>query len=59
MLAAKRFSYSTGILSTLDDLLMAQSADNDVHQAYNGALADAAKALFELDRASGQWSAKF
>jgi cobalt-zinc-cadmium efflux system outer membrane protein len=58
VLAAKRFSYEHGN-STLDDLLMAQSADNDVHQAYNGALADAAKALFELDRASGQWSAKF
>jgi cobalt-zinc-cadmium efflux system outer membrane protein len=52
VLAAKRFSYEHGN-STLDDLLMAQSADNDVHHAYNGALADAAKALFELDRASG------
>lgn len=58
VLAAKRFSYEHGN-STLDDLLMAQSADNDVHQAYNSALADAAKALFELDRASGEWSAKF
>ena len=58
VLAAKRFSYEHGN-STLDDLLMAQSADNDVHQAYNSALADAAKALLELDRASGQWSAKF
>jgi outer membrane protein TolC len=52
-LAAKRFSYEHGN-STLDDLLMVQSADNDVHQAYNDALADAAKALFEFDRASGQ-----
>jgi cobalt-zinc-cadmium efflux system outer membrane protein len=58
VLAAKRFSYEHGN-STLDDLLMAQSADNDVHQAYNDALADTAKALFELDRASGQWSANF
>ena len=58
VLAAKRFSYEHGN-STLDDLLMAQSADNDVHQAYNSALADAAKALFELDRASAQCRAKF
>ncbi len=58
VLAAKRFSYEHGN-STLDDLLMAQSADNDVHQAYNAALADAAKARFELDRASGQWSVIF
>jgi cobalt-zinc-cadmium efflux system outer membrane protein len=56
VLAAKRFSYEHGN-STLDDLLMAQGADNDAHQAYNDALADAAKALCELDRASGQWSA--
>jgi cobalt-zinc-cadmium efflux system outer membrane protein len=54
ILRAKRFSYEHGN-STLEDLLLAQSADNDVHQAYNDALADAAKALFELDRASGQW----
>jgi cobalt-zinc-cadmium efflux system outer membrane protein len=54
VLRAKRFSYEHGN-STLEDLLLAQSADNDVHQAYNDALADAAKALFELDRASGQW----
>jgi cobalt-zinc-cadmium efflux system outer membrane protein len=53
VLAAKRFSYEHGN-STLDDLLMAQSADNDIHRAYNSALADAAKALFELERASGQ-----
>jgi len=58
VLAAKRFSYEHGN-STLDDLLMAQSADNNVHQACNEALADAAKALFELDRASGLWSAEF
>jgi len=58
VLKAKRFSYEHGN-ATLDELLLAQSADNDVHQAYNEALADAAKALFELDRASGQWSANF
>jgi cobalt-zinc-cadmium efflux system outer membrane protein len=58
VLTAKRFSYEHGN-STLDDLLLAQSADNNVHQAYNDALADAAKALCELDRASGLWNAKF
>ena len=58
VLAAKRFSYEHGN-STLDDLLLAQSADNDVHQAYNAALADAAKAVLELVRATGQWNAKF
>ena len=52
VLAAKRFSYEHGN-STLDDLLLAQSADNSVHQAYNDALADAAKALMELARAAG------
>jgi len=52
VLAAKRFSYEHGN-STLDDLLMAQSADNDVHQAYNSALADAANAIMELERAAG------
>ena len=52
VLAAKRFGYEHGN-STLDDLLMAQSADNDVHQAYNNALAAAANALMELDRAAG------
>jgi len=58
VLAAKRFSYEHGN-STLDDLLMAQSADNDVHQAYNSALADAANALMELERAAGLWDVKF
>jgi cobalt-zinc-cadmium efflux system outer membrane protein len=52
VLTAKRFSYEHGN-STLDGLLMAQSADNDVHQAYNSALADAAKAVMELARAVG------
>ena len=58
VLAAKRFSYEHGN-STLDDLLMAQSADNDVHQSYNNALADAANALMELERAAGLWDVKF
>jgi cobalt-zinc-cadmium efflux system outer membrane protein len=58
VLAAKRFSYEHGN-STLDDLLMAQSADNDVHQADNSALADAANALMELERAAGLWDIEF
>ncbi len=58
VLTAKRFSYEHGN-STLDDLLMAQSADNCVHQAYNDALADAAKARIELDRAAGIWDIEF
>lgn len=58
VLAAKRFSYEHGN-STLDDLLIAQSADNAVHQAYNSALADAANALMELERAAGLWDVKF
>jgi len=52
VLKAKRFSYEHGN-STLDDLLMAQTADNAVRQAYNAAQADAAKAHFELERAAG------
>jgi cobalt-zinc-cadmium efflux system outer membrane protein len=58
VLAAKRYSYEHGN-STLDDLLMAQSADNDVHQAYNNALADAANALMELERATGLCDLEF
>jgi len=58
VLGAKRFSYEHGN-STLDDLLMAQSADNDVHQAYNDSLADAATALIELERAAGLWDLEF
>jgi cobalt-zinc-cadmium efflux system outer membrane protein len=58
VLAAKRFSYEHGN-STLDDLLMAQRADNDVHQAYINALADAATASIELERAAGLWVVKF
>ncbi len=57
ILAAKRFSYEHGN-STLDDLLMARSADNNVRQAYNNALADAAKARIELDRTTGLWDIK-
>jgi len=52
VLAAKRFSYEHGN-STLDDLLLAQSADNGVRQAYNDAQADAVNALMELARAAG------
>jgi len=54
VLNAKRFSYEHG-QTTLLDLLDAQRADNDIHQSYNDALADAAKALIELERAVGFW----
>jgi cobalt-zinc-cadmium efflux system outer membrane protein len=58
VLAAKRFSYEHG-QATLLELLDAQRADNDVHQSYNDALADAAKALIELERAAGLWDVRF
>jgi cobalt-zinc-cadmium efflux system outer membrane protein len=58
VLTAKRFAYEHGN-ATLLDLLAAQSADNEVHQAYNGALADAATALMELERAAGLWDVEF
>jgi len=58
VLTAKRYAYEHGD-ATLLDLLTAQSADNDVHQAYNSALADAATALMELERAAGLWDVEF
>ncbi len=58
VLVAKRFSYEHG-QTTLLDLLDAQRADNEIHQSYNDALADAAKALIELDRAAGLWEIDF
>jgi len=58
VLAAKRFSYEHGQASLLD-LLDAQRTDNAIHQSYNDALADAAKALIELERAAGTWDVLF
>ena len=58
VLTAKRFSYEHG-QTTLLDLLDAQRADNDIHQSYNDALADAAKALIELERAAELWDVEF
>jgi len=58
VLTAKRFSYEHG-QTTLLDLLDAQRADNDIHQSYNDALADAAKALIELERAAELWDIEF
>ena len=58
VLAAKRFGYEHG-QATLLDLLEAQRAANSIHQSYNDALADAAKALIELERASGLWDISF
>jgi len=58
VLAAKRFSYEHG-QTTLLDLLEAQHAENQIHQSYHDALADAAKALIELERAAGLWDIDF
>lgn len=58
VLAAKRFSYQRG-QATLLELLAAQRTDNEVHQSYNDALADAAKALIELERAAQLWDVSF
>ena len=58
VLAAKRFSYEHG-QTTLLDLLDAQRADNEIHQSYNDALADAAKGLLELKRAAGLLDVEF
>lgn len=58
VLTAKRFSYEHG-QTTLLDLLDAQRADNNIHQSYNDALADDAKALIELERAVGLWDIAF
>ncbi|GAA0704675.1 TolC family protein [Dokdonella soli] len=52
LLAAKRYSYQRGA-STLLELLDAQRSANETRQAYESALADAAQALIELERASG------
>jgi cobalt-zinc-cadmium efflux system outer membrane protein len=54
VLTAKRFSYDHG-QTTLLDLLDALRNDNEVHQNYDEALADAVVALMELERAAGLW----
>ncbi|HZR19538.1 MAG TPA: TolC family protein, partial [Verrucomicrobiae bacterium] len=58
VLEAKRFSYQRG-QSTLLELLEAQRTDNEVRSSYNGALADQAQALIELDRAAHLWEIHF
>ncbi len=58
VLTAKRFSYQRG-QTTLLDLLAAQRSANDVYLAYYDALADAAKALIELERAAQMWDVTF
>jgi cobalt-zinc-cadmium efflux system outer membrane protein len=58
VLAAKRFGYEHG-QATLLDLLEAQRTANSIRQAYNDALADAAKALIELERAAQLWDVSF
>lgn len=58
VLEAKRFSYLHG-QTTLLELLDAQRTDNEVRSSYNDALADQAKALIELERASQLWEFEF
>lgn len=55
---AKRFSYQHG-QTTLLELLDAERTDNEVRAAYNDALAEHAKALIELQRATQQWDMQF
>lgn len=58
VLESKRFSYQKGEASLLE-LLDAQRTANDVHSSYNDALAEQAKALIELERATGTWEIEF
>lgn len=58
VLAAKRFGYEHG-QTTLLDLLEAQRTANSIHQNFNDALADAAKALIELERSAQLWDVSF
>jgi cobalt-zinc-cadmium efflux system outer membrane protein len=55
---AKRFAYQRG-QSPLLELLDAQRTDNEVRSSYNEALADQAKALIELERASNRREISF
>jgi cobalt-zinc-cadmium efflux system outer membrane protein len=58
VLEAKRFSYQRG-QTTLLELLDAQRTNNEVRQNYIEALADLAKALIELERATELWEIDF
>jgi cobalt-zinc-cadmium efflux system outer membrane protein len=55
---ARRFSYQHG-QATLLELLDAERTDNEVRSSYNDALADHAKALTELERATQLWEIQF
>jgi outer membrane protein, heavy metal efflux system len=54
VLDGKLLSYQKGA-ATLLDVLVAQKAENDVHLAYIGALAERAKALVALEQAAAIW----
>lgn len=58
LLDARRYSYEHGG-STLLELLDAQRSANDIQQAYQDALADLAKALLELQRATSVGEVSF
>ncbi len=58
VLDARRFSYQRG-QSTLLEVLEAQRAAAEVRAGYTGALADAAKAFIELERAAGHADVEF
>jgi cobalt-zinc-cadmium efflux system outer membrane protein len=58
VLEARRFSYQRGQTSLLE-LLDAQRTANEVHSSYNDTLADQAKDLIELERATGIWDIAF
>jgi cobalt-zinc-cadmium efflux system outer membrane protein len=58
VLEARRFSYQRGQTSLLE-LIDAQRTDNEVQSSYNDTLADQAKNLIELERATGIWDIAF
>lgn len=58
LLQARRYSYQRGA-SSLFELLAAQRSANEVQQSYQDALADTAKALLELERATGLRDVRF
>jgi cobalt-zinc-cadmium efflux system outer membrane protein len=55
---SKRFSYQRG-QATLLELLDAERTDNEVRSRYNDTLAEHAKALIELERATQLWDLQF
>ena len=58
LLEARRYSYQRGASSLLD-LLEAQRSANEIQQEYQEALADAARALLELERVTNVGAVSF